>query len=161
VFWLPLSKALCIEEERKGYKMNFGEKVKESIINRAAEGLAVSVTLIVIWVSSKVGPVIVPALESSLSKSLLMSLFIGSLALNIVLVALFWVLRKKPEFKLKYGIYWDSNKNPHCPNCKIPIAGYSTYQAGKGYYCKPCKKVFPLQDSAGNNIEPNQAVSEL
>lgn len=141
--------------------MNFGEKVKESIVNRAAEGLAVSVSVIIIWVASKVGPAILPALESSLSKSLLVSLLLASLALNLVLAVLFWLMRKKPEFRLKYGIYWDSDKNPHCPNCKIPIAGYDTYQSGKGYYCKPCKKIFPLQDSAGNNIDPIQAISEL
>lgn len=141
--------------------MSFGEKVKESIVNRAAEGLAVSATVIVIWVASQIGPVILPALESSLSKSLLVSLLLGSLALNVVFVILFWVLRKKPEFTLKYGIYWDSDKNPYCPNCKTPIAGYASYQSGKGYYCNSCKKVFPLQDSAGNDIDPNQAISEL
>jgi hypothetical protein len=141
--------------------MSFGEKVKESIVNRAAEGLAVSVSIILIWVVSKIGPAILPALESSLSKSLLVSLLLASLALNLVFVVLFWVTRKKSEFRLKYGIYWDSDKNPHCPNCKIPIAGYSEYSAGIGYYCKPCKKVFPLQDSAGKDVEPSQAESEL
>lgn len=141
--------------------MSFGEKVRESIVNRAAEGLAVSATVIFIWVASKVGPVILPALESSLSKALLVSLLLGSLALNAVFAILFWLFRKKPDFKLKYGIYWDSDKNPHCPNCKIPIAGYASYQTGKGYYCKPCKKVFPLQDSAGNDIDPSRVVSEL
>lgn len=141
--------------------MSFGDKVKESIVNRAAEGLAVSVSVILIWVASKVAPVIMPALESNLSKSLLLSLFLAALALNIIFVVVFWVTLKKPEFSLKYGIYWDPNKNPHCPNCKIPIAGYAEYQAGKGYYCKPCKKVFPLQDAAGNDISPSQAVGEL
>ncbi len=141
--------------------MSFGEKVKESIVNRAAEGLAVSASVILIWVATKVGPVILPALESNLSKSLLVSLLIASLALNLVFVILFWVTRKKQEFKLKYGIYWDSDKNPHCPNCKIPIAGYAEYQAGKGYYCKPCKKIFPLQDAAGNDIDPSQVIGEL
>lgn len=141
--------------------MHFGEKVKDSIVNRAAEGLAVSVSVIIIWAASKIAPVILPALESSLSKSLLVSLLLASLALNAVFAFLYWLVSKKPEFKLKYGIYWDSDKNPHCPNCKIPIAGYDTYQSNKGYYCKPCKKVFPLQDSAGNDIEPSQATGEL
>ena len=141
--------------------MSFGEKVKESIVNRAAEGLAVSVSVILIWVVSKIGPAILPALESSLPKSLLLSLFLASLALNLVFVVLFWVTRKKPEFKLKYGIYWDSDKNPHCPNCKTPIASYAEYQTGTGYYCRPCKKVFPLQDSAGKDVDPSQAVGEL
>ncbi|MBO1928163.1 hypothetical protein J3998_11310 [Thiomicrorhabdus sp. 6S2-11] len=142
--------------------MSFGEKVKESIVTRAAEGLAVSITVILIWAMTKISPIVLPAIESGLSKPLLLSLLLASLALNIVLVVLFWIINKKPDFKLKYGIYWDSNKNPHCPNCKIPIAGYGNYEiGGKGYYCKPCKKIFPLQDAAGNDIEPSKAVEEL
>ncbi|WP_345978898.1 hypothetical protein [Sulfurimonas sp. HSL3-2] len=141
--------------------MSFGEKVKEALIARAAEGLALSVSVILIWVSFKVGPAILPALEASLSKSLLISVLLASLALNIIFLALFWVTRKKSEFQLKYGIYWDKDKNPHCPNCKIPIGAYNKYHAGWGYYCKPCKNIYPLTDAAGNNIKPEQAVSEL
>jgi hypothetical protein len=141
--------------------MSFGERVKEAIVNRAAEGLAVSVSVILIWVCSKIGPVILPALEANVSKSLLVTLLLASLGLNIVFLILFWLTRKKAEFKLKYGIYWDSEKNPHCPNCKIPIGAYDEYQSGWGYYCKPCGKIFPLTDAAGKNIKPEQAISEL
>ena len=141
--------------------MSFGERVKESIIKRAAEGLAISVSVILIWVCSKVGPAILPILENTLSKSLLVTLLLASLALNIVFLVLFWLIHKKPEFKLKYGIYWDSEKNLHCLNCKIPIGAYSKYQAGWGYYCKPCGKVFHLTDATGNDIKPEQAVAEL
>lgn len=141
--------------------MNFREKVKEMIIVRAPEGLAISLTIIVIWVSSEVGPVILPAIESSYSKSQLLSLFLVSLILNIVFLCLFWVFRKKIDFRLKYGIYWDSDKNPHCPNCKIPLSGYDKYITGWGYYCKPCNKVFPLTDASGNDVKPHQAISEL
>ena len=69
--------------------------------------------------------------------------------------------RSKPDFVLKYGIYWDGDKNPHCPNCKIPISGYSEYLEGRGYYCKPCEKIFPLTDINGNNISPEQVIREL
>ena len=102
-----------------------------------------------------------PALESSLSKSVLLKITLASLALNIILLAIFWVTRKKSEFKLKYGIYWDSDKNPHCPACKIPTGAYNEYQAGWGYYCKPCGKIFPLTDAAGNDIKPAQVLAEL
>lgn len=142
--------------------MSFGERVKEALITRAAEGLAVSVSVILIWVCSQVGPIILPVLESTLPKALLVNSLLASLGLNIVVLILFWFLRKKTEFKLKYGIYWDKEKNPHCPNCKIPIGGYGEYHTGgKGYYCKPCGKIFPLTDAAGNHIDPAQAVSEL
>jgi hypothetical protein len=141
--------------------MSFGERVRESIISKAAEALALSVSVIVIWACSKIGPAILPALESSLSKSLLLTLFLASLALNIVFLAIFWVTRKKSDFKLKYGIYWDSDKNPHCPNCKIPVGAYGEYDAGWGYYCKPCGKIFTVTDAAGNDIKPDQVLSEL
>ena len=141
--------------------MSFKDKVKESLSSKAAEALAIVVSIILIWAASKIAPVLLPAIESALKKEVLVSLLLASLALNIVFVILFWVLHKKSDFKLKYGIYWDSDKNPHCPNCKIPIGGYDKYQGSMGYYCKPCGKIFPLSDSSGNDIDPQQAVSEL
>lgn len=141
--------------------MSFGERVKESLITRAAEGLAASVSVIIIWVCTIVGPAILPALENTLSKSIIIKITLASLALNVVFLLLFWVTRKKPEFKLKYGIYWDSNKNPHCPNCKIPIGAYNEYNAGWGYYCKACDKILLLTDAAGNDIKPEQVLREL
>jgi hypothetical protein len=141
--------------------MSFGEKVKETIVTRAAEGLGLSVGVVLIWVCSEVGSAILPAVENSLPKSILLKIALASLALNIIFLAIFWVTRKTSEFKLKYGIYWDSDKNPHCPACKIPTGAYSEYQAGWGYYCKPCGKTFPLTDAAGNDIKPDQALEEL
>jgi len=141
--------------------MSLKDKVKEVFESRIAEGLAASVTVIVIWAAYKITPVIMPAIESVLSVQIIFPLLLASFALNIIFLILFWVLTKRPEFKLKYGIYWDSEKNPHCPNCKIPIGGYAEYDAGKGYYCKPCKKIFPLTDANGNNIDPQQVINEL
>ncbi len=141
--------------------MKFKEKVKEIIISRVTEGLAISVSILVIWVASVVGPALMPAIELSLSKSLLVSLLMASLVLNIVFLGLFRVFQKKIDFRLKYGIYWDSDKNPHCPSCKKPISSYDKYITGWGYYCKPCNKVFPLSDASGNDIKPYQAISEL
>ena len=142
--------------------MNFGERVKESIVSRAAEGLAVSATVLVIWAASEVAPILIPAIASGLTKEVMVSIALASLGLNLVLAILFWVTNKKPALRLKYGIYWDAEKNPHCPNCKIPIAGYGNYESGgQGYYCKPCKKIFPLQDSSGKDMNPAIVVSEL
>jgi len=141
--------------------MNFKDKLKNSITSKAAEGLAVAASTIIIWAAIKIAPVVLPAIESNLSKELTVSLLLASLALNIIFAILFWVLHKKSEFKLKYNIYWDNEKNPHCPNCKIPIGGYNEYQTGKGYYCKPCGKIFPLTDANGNDIKPQQAINEL
>ncbi len=143
--------------------MNFKEKVENAFLSKAAEGVAVAIGVLVIWVGTKLAPIVVPALEEKLPKETLVSLLLASLGLNFITVILFWILNKKPlaEFRLKYGIYWDKDKNPHCPNCKIPIGAYSEYTAGWGYYCKPCGKIFPLSDASGNDIKPEQAVREL
>ena len=143
--------------------MSFKEKVENAFLSKAAEGVAVAIGVLIIWVGTKLSPIIVPAIEGKLPKETLVSLLLASLGLNLVIVILFWILNKKSsgEFKLKYAIYWDKDKNPHCPNCKIPIGAYNQYQAGWGYYCKPCGKLFPLTDYSGNDIKPEQAVREL
>ncbi|MCI5107942.1 MAG: hypothetical protein MRY76_14625 [Pseudomonadales bacterium] len=141
--------------------MSFSAKVKETLISRAAEGLGVAVGVILIWMASVIGPAILPAISTLVSTETLATLLAGSFALNIVLVILFWIFFKSPDLKLKYGIFWDRDKNPYCPNCKIPISGYDEYNAGKGYYCKPCKKIFPLKDQSGVDVSPEKAMSEL
>ncbi|EPF2931141.1 hypothetical protein ACSL9C_004088 [Vibrio navarrensis] len=143
--------------------MSLKEKIENAFVSKAAEGVAVAVGVLVIWVGKKIAPIVIPALEKNLSNEVLVSLLLASLALNLLILILFWVLNKssKPEFLLKYGIYWDREKNPHCPNCKTPIGGYNEYSEGWGYYCKPCNKIFPLTDASGNDIKPEQAIREL
>ena len=143
--------------------MSFKEKIENAFVSKAAEGVAISVGVLAIWVGKKLAPIVVPALEQKLSKEVLVSILLASLSLNILVLILFWILnrRSKSEFILKYGIYWDRDKNPHCPNCKIPIGGYGEYDAGWGYYCKPCAKIFPLTDANGNDIKPDQVIGEL
>ena len=141
--------------------MNFFDKVKDSLADRAAQGVASSLTVLLIWAAYQVAPVILPAIESAVSKRVLLSLFIASLVINIIFLIVAWSTSRKAPFRLKYGIYWDKHKNPHCPSCKTPVAAYGEYQLGKGYYCKPCKKIFALADASGKDIDPAQALSEL
>lgn len=141
--------------------MKIIEKFKEKLIDRVVELFVIALSTALIWVCTKIGPVILPAVESGLSKEVIFTLLLSSLALNFIILVTFWAVHRKPEFKLKYGIYWDSEKNPHCPNCRIPIGSYDKYDVGWGYYCKPCKKIFQLTDATGKKIEPQQAISEL
>lgn len=141
--------------------MTFFEKVRDKLVDRAAEGIAAALTALLIWVAYQVAPVILPAIEAAASNKVLLALLVSSLVLNVVCVLVALSATKKEDFRVKYGIYWDRDKNPHCPNCKIPIAGYNRYDTGKGFYCKPCNKIFRLTDVAGNDIDPLQAVSEL
>jgi hypothetical protein len=141
--------------------MSFAEKAKEAILSRAVEACVAAITVLLAWAISEISPVLLPSIEAAASKNLLLSLLILSAVLNLVFLALVWLLSKKEQFRLKYGIYWDKGKNPHCPSCKTPLAAYGKYQAGKGYYCKPCNKIFPLADASGKDIDPKTAQDEL
>ncbi len=141
--------------------MTFLEKIKDSIATRAAEAIAASLTVLLTWVVYQIAPVILPAIEAAVSKQILLTCLVTSLVLNFIFLLVVWGTSKKEPFRLKYGIYWDKDKNAHCPSCQKPIATYGEYAAGKGYYCKPCGKVFPLADASGNDIEPAKVLSEL
>jgi hypothetical protein len=141
--------------------MTFIDKVKDSLASRAAEGIAVSLTVLLAWAAYHVAPVVLPAIEAVASKQVLLALLVTSLVLNVLFALVVWFLSKKELFRLKYGIYWDKAKNPHCPACKIPVVAYGKYQGGTGYYCKPCKKIFALADAAGRDIDPTEALAEL
>lgn len=141
--------------------MTFFSKLREKLVDRAAEGIAASLTALLIWAAYQVAPVVLPAIEEATSKKVLLALLVSSLVLNVACVLVARSATTREAFRVKYGIYWDREKNPHCPNCKIPIAGYNKYDSGKGFYCKPCNKIFRLTDVAGNDIDPHKAVSEL
>lgn len=142
--------------------MNFFLRLKDALVNRAAESIAASMTALIAWSLYKLLPALLPSLLSALSMPILLSLLGTSLLMNFVFLIIVWVNESKREFRLKYGIYWDKDKNPHCPSCKIPLAAFGSYQmGGTGYYCKPCKQVFPLADATGKNIDPTSAMGEL
>jgi hypothetical protein len=138
--------------------MNFINIFKNSIIAKIAEILVISV---IAWISSKIIPKFWPSI-TAISSETLAPVLIGSIAINIILVAILFISNKEEDLKLKYGIYWDKNKNPFCPNCKIPIGAYDEYYMDDtGYRCKSCEKIFPLTNAKGEQITPEQAIKEL
>lgn len=142
--------------------MAFIQKIKDSLADKLAEAVAASVTVLLAWAAYQIAPIVLPAIESSISKRVLLALLVTSLALNAVFAVALWFTSRRSQFVLKYGIYWDRDSNPHCPSCKTPVAAYGSYQVGgKGYYCKPCKQVFKLADASGKDIAPEQAIREL
>ncbi|MBZ4187216.1 hypothetical protein K7B09_12880 [Thermomonas sp. RSS23] len=142
--------------------MKLIDKLKDTLADRAAEAIASSLTVVLAWAAYQIAPAILPAIEDVVSKRFLLALLATSSALNVIFFVATWYSSKSDDLRLKYGVYWDKQKNPHCPSCKKPISGYASYQFhGKGYYCKPCNKVFPLTDAQGNTIEPAQVLSEL
>jgi hypothetical protein len=142
--------------------MKLVDKLKDSIADKAAEGVAASLTILLAWAAYQVAPAVLPAIEAVVSKQVLLALLVASVVLNFAFLILVWYLAKGDTLRLKYGVYWDRHKNPHCPSCKRPVSGYNTYQfGGKGYFCKPCDKVVALTDVHGKRYEPADVLGEL
>ncbi len=142
--------------------MSLLDKVKDSLATRAAEAIAASLTVLLAWAAYQIAPSVLPAIEAAVSKQVLLALLVTSVALNVVFLFTVWFVSRREPLRLKCGIYWDREKNPHCPSCKTPVAAYGKYSVGgEGYYCKPCGKVFPLADASGRRIPPDQVVSQL
>ena len=139
--------------------MGIFAKIRDKLEDRIAEGIAASLTVFAGWVCYEIAPAVLSAIHFAVSPEVLLALLVTSLFLNVVFV---WAaFAKRDALRVKYGIYWDREKNPHCPNCKIPIGAYGDYTSGKGYYCKPCKNIFRLTDVTGKDVDPNRAVEEL
>jgi hypothetical protein len=88
-------------------------------------------------------------------------LFLVVVCIGLMLLYALLVIHSYNDLTLKYGIYWDKNKNSHCPSCKTPVIYGEYYVGGTGYKCIPCKKVYPLADNLGNKLTPDQALSLL
>jgi hypothetical protein len=84
-----------------------------------------------------------PQVLDLLSKQTLLAGLGLSIVLNLLELTYYLLRLEKLDtgFKLKYGIYWDKDQNPHCPHCKTPVT-YGDYADSSGYYCKPCNHVF-------------------
>ncbi len=66
-----------------------------------------------------------------------------ALFLSLVLTCFILYRENKTSHKLKFGIYWDREKNPHCKNCKIPLG--SCNDEGS-YYCYGCNCTNQIAD---------------
>ena len=143
--------------------MSSFEKFKDGFFEHLGTASALVVTGLIAWLSMQIAPIVLPAVQAKFPSRVMLAILMLSIFINIALAIITWRLtRKRDEFKLLYGIFWDKNKSPHCPVCKNPGLHYDEWDYGQlGYRCKHCKETFGLKDSSGNDIKPAQAVSEL
>lgn len=142
--------------------MKFVDNLKDALVERAAELIAASLTVVFVWASYQIAPAVLPAIKDAVSTRVLLALLVTSLILNFIFLLIAWVSSRGDGLRLKYGVYWDKQKNPHCPSCKRPLSRYGEYHlSGTGYFCKACNEVIPLADARGYNVDPATAISDL
>lgn len=141
--------------------MSLLDRVKEAVLSHTVEAAAASITVLVAWTVSIIGPAAAPTILAAIPAQALLPLLLLSLLINLVLALLLYLYTRKEKLRLHYSIYWDANKNPRCPTCQNPVA-YNNYTSyGWGYYCNPCKHVYQLVDASGKQVKPEQVLSEL
>jgi hypothetical protein len=137
------------------------EKIKNGFLEHLGTACAAAVTTLVGWTFYQITPLVIPAIESGISVRVLLAIVLLSLLLNLVLAILCWHLAKPKRLKLRYGILWDKDGNPHCPACKNPGVNYGVYQGRPSYNCRPCNHVIHLADANGKAVTPEQAIASL
>lgn len=138
------------------------EKLHDGFFEHIGTAVAVSVVGLVAWICIEIAPLVVPVVESSLAPKTLLAILGLSFFLNSALAVVVWRLTsRRSELRLKYGVLWDKDKNPHCPICKNGGLDYDEWTYRFGYLCKGCDKVFSLKDSSGNDIMPDDAIASL
>lgn len=139
------------------------EKIQDGFFEHIGTTAALVVTGLIGWLALELTPTIAPAVEAAISTRVLLAALALSLVINVGLAIAIWRLAsKRPQLRLRYGILWDSDKNPHCPVCKNAGLDYNEWHYGQlGYFCNSCDKVYGLKDSAGKDVKPEDAIASL
>ena len=137
--------------------MKITTPIKESAIKWLLSAIFGILGLLVGSIYSDLIPIILPRISQELPKVTLLKF----LTLAIILVVLSWVLSyiiyiySKTKLIPKFGVVWDKNKEPYCPNCEKPLAKHPAKFEGNvitGVDCVKCKKSFILMTDDGRRI---------
>ena len=128
--------------------------LKEKFIEKAVDIVIGAITGLLVFIGGTIGAKIIPALSPLVSNELLLSMLALSLLINLLLATLFLLSRKK-ELVLKFGILWDVSRKdyiPYCPTCKNALTNdYETTPKQVIFWCPTCKcNRYPRHIHGGN-----------
>ncbi len=125
------------------------ERLKSAIVG--------ALSLVVAQIGVEIYPIF-RLIEEYTSKRLLLFLCI---LLGILLLLNLYSLYSLNRLNLKFGLYWDKQKNPYCPGCRKPLHGFYK-QADNHRYggkCVTCGKSVQLDESTtGKDIDEIKAM---
>jgi hypothetical protein len=143
--------------------MNLLERVRAAIVEHTVQAAVAAVVILLGWIGALISPVLLPIIESTLSQRLLLSLLMLSVFINLFLLWLLYMATRQNKLTLRWGIYWDKSKNPHCPVCQKPIRPGRYVAAANefGYFCSHCNEIYHTTDAEGNAVTPAKVMAEL
>ena len=136
--------------------MKFISKTRELLTDRAAELTIATIVGLTGTVATWIGAAALPAISQHLPmRELLMLLALSTLA-NAISVIAIWRLRKPEKMDRRFGILWDRDLQPHCPNCSSLLHSLGDYKLASGFdgygmLCSKCNISVGLSDDDGNS----------
>jgi hypothetical protein len=162
--WPPQNKnKLARNSIRLFIPMQLPERLKEKGTELLLAGLVGSLgyLLTIVWTEfsapffQKVLPEISNKALFAIALTLLVLLLISCFTIVLLIRAI------NDKLKLRFGVYWDKKKNPHCPGCKKPISDYRQYGTHFGYGCMSCNRTILLERADGTPITAQEAMNSL
>ena len=132
------------------YQLNNSEDLHSKWKERIGLMLVGASGSILVQIGAELYPIL-QVFEENTSKRLLSLLCILLLLLLLLSLYSLYYLCRNP-LKLKFGLYWDKQKNPYCPGCQKPLHGFSKQNDTKRYggKCVVCGKFVQLDESTTN-----------
>lgn len=133
--------------------MGFIETAKEKL---ADQGFAIaigSISGLLVFAANVAAPIVLPILDSPVLQKAAVPILVISIILNGLLVFALWTSTRKPKFQTRFGFYWDSDLQPHCPSCENPMQwGEWAGTNGPGLLCGKCGHPRYLYDDTGKEV---------
>ena len=132
-------------------------KIRELLTDRAAELTVATIVGLTGTVATWIGAAALPAISQHLpTRELLMLMALSTLANAIAVIAI-WRLRKPEKMDRRFGILWDRDLQPHCPNCSSLLHSQGEYKlasefVGYGMLCSKCNISVGLTDDEGDSM---------
>ncbi len=133
--------------------MSFLDTIKDKLAEQGAAIATGAMTGLLIVVGNALAPEVIPILSSPALQKAVVPILAISLIVNCLLFYWIWSLNQKPKFRTRFGFYWDSDAQPHCPACESPMQwGEWAGTHGPGLLCGKCKDARYLADDAGKEM---------
>ena len=129
--------------------MKFTEHLKSQAAKAIAAGLILSITTSLMALLKRAWYPLVVHVLPAIDVREVIQLNLLLILLNILAWTLLF-FRREPQFKVRFGVYWDKNKNPRCASCESPLLTEKPYTLS----CKKCDPGiwFILRDESGKQI---------
>jgi hypothetical protein len=138
------------------------QKIQDGFFEHLGSTIVLSIVGLLSWLFLSLAPAVAPVLRQHLSVDVLLAVLGVSVLLNAGLLFVVIYLRESESpLRLKFGILWDKDKNPHCPVCKRAGLQYGEWSFQPGYLCNPCNKTFALADESGKDLDPTTVIKSM